>query len=277
MMRVDLHCHSTCSDGTDAPAAVGARARERAVALFCLTDHDTCAGHADAASAHGGAPRAAAGGAIVIRGAEISCDDDERTVHVLAYDTGGAWAELETRLDAMRDARRSRLRVMAERLARRGMRVDVEPILAAAGTRSVGRPDLARALVEQGHVSSVKEAFSRWLYDGGPGDAPGHRLPIAEALALGRAVGARMALAHPHHLGDRAGRLARRFRKEGLDGIEAYYAAYDPTERGRWLKLAGDLDLVCTAGSDRHAAGDFDLGVELPDDRAERLLAWLAV
>jgi len=264
-VRVDLHCHSLCSDGTDPAEAVGARARERGVVLFCLTDHDTCAGWAAAASAHGDA----------LRGVEISCDDDGQTVHVLAYDTGGPWHELEARLDAIRSARRNRLRVIAARLAQRGVHVDLEPLLALAGSRSVGRPDVARAMIEQGLVTSIKEAFSRWLYDGGPGDAPGHRLPLPEALALGRAAGARMSLAHPHQLGERAARILRRHRGDGLTGVEAYYGAYDPAERGRWTTIANELGLVCTGGSDRHTEGDLDLGVELPEARAGALVAWL--
>jgi 3',5'-nucleoside bisphosphate phosphatase len=269
-VRVDLHCHSTCSDGTDAPEVVGAHARGRDVELFCLTDHDTCDGSAAAIAARGE-------GAIALRGVEISCDHDGHTIHVLAFDTGGPWHELEQKLDDMREARRRRLRVIAARLAQRGVRLDVEELIAAAGTRSVGRPDLARAMVEQGLVRSVKDAFDRWLYDGGPGDAPGHRLPLAEALALGRAVGARMALAHPHQVGDRAGAMLRKHRGDGLDGIEAFYGVYDAGQRGRWIKLADELGLVCTAGSDRHTADDLALGIDLPSERAARLRHWLGV
>lgn len=266
-MRVDLHCHSTCSDGTDAPAVVGALARDREVALFALTDHDTCAGSAAAAAARGDG--------AVVRGVEISCHDGKHTIHVLAFDTGGAWHELEARLDEMREARRRRVRVIAAKLAQRGVHVDIEPLLAAAGSRSVGRPDVARAMVEQGLVASMNEAFDRWLHDGGPGDSGGHRLELADALALGRAVGARMALAHPHQVGDRAGGLLRRHRADGLTGIEAFYGPYDPGQRARWLKLADQLNLVCTAGSDRHTATDLPLGVELPDERVGPLRDWL--
>jgi len=264
-VRVDLHCHSTCSDGADGPDQVGRAARARGVELFALTDHDTCAG-CDAATAE--VPGA-------IRGVEISCDEGGRTIHVLAFGAGAGWRTLEAALDDRIEARRRRLRVIGAQLVQRGVRIDVEPILAAAGTRAVGRPDLARAMIAQGLVSSMKEAFSRYLYDGGPGDAPGHRLPLAEALALGRAAGARMALAHPHQVGDRAEGLLRRHRGDGLGGLEAFYGPYDPAGRARWAAIADQLGLVATAGSDRHGAGDHDLGVDLPDDRAARLIDWL--
>jgi predicted metal-dependent phosphoesterase TrpH len=247
---------------------VGALAREREVELFCLTDHDTCAGSAAATAARGD-------GAIVLRGVEISCNHENHTIHVLAFDTGGPWSELERQLDEQREARRNRLRVIAARLAQRGVHLDIEGLIEAAGTRSVGRPDIARAMIEQGVVRSMKEAFDRWLFDGGPGDAPGHRLPLAEALALGRAVGARMSLAHPHQVGDKAGAMLRRHKADGLEGIEAFYGQYDAGERGRWIKLADQLGLVCTAGSDRHTPDDLALGIDLPTERASRLREWL--
>jgi hypothetical protein len=266
-MRVDLHCHSTRSDGADEPTEVARLAAARGVALFALTDHDTCAGCDTIAAALG---------PVALRGVEISCDDERQTVHVLAYGHDGpAWRGLEAALADRIEARRRRLRMIGAQLAVRGIKVDIEPILARNDGRAVGRPDLARAMIEQGLVKTMKEAFSRYLYDGGPGDAPGHRLPIADALALGRAAGAKLALAHPHLHGDRAGRLVEQHRAEGLDGIEAYYAAYDGGERARWLKVADALGLVATAGSDRHGGGDASLGVDIPDERAARLRAWL--
>jgi predicted metal-dependent phosphoesterase TrpH len=266
-LRIDLHCHSTCSDGVDAPEVVARAAVARGVELFALTDHDTCAGCDTIA---------ATVGAAAIRGVEISCDDGHGTVHVLALGGGAKWGDLERALDDRIEARRTRLRVIAAQLAvQRGVKLDIEPLLAASGTRAVGRPDLARAMIAQKIVTSMKEAFSRYLYDGGPGDAPGHRLPIAEALAMGRAVGAKMSLAHPHQLGDRAGGLLRAHKGDGLGGVEAYYGPYQAPEREHWIKVADQLGLVATAGSDRHEPGDAQLGVDVPDERAKRIVAWL--
>jgi len=267
-MRVELHCHSTASDGTEPPAQVAARAGERAVELFALTDHDACT------------PVELAG-ARVLRGVELSCDEPEtgRTIHVLAFDRGApGWRDLEARLGALADGRRNRLRVMAARLAQRGIRIDVEPLLARSTARSVGRPDLARLMVAAGAASSMDDAFRRHLYDGGPVDVPHRVLPLPEALALGRAAGAALALAHPHVYDHLAVTLLRRHHRDGLTGVEAFYGSYEPRERGRWLELADELGLVATGGSDWHGpeTGGPPPGVDLPSERAARLCEWLA-
>jgi 3',5'-nucleoside bisphosphate phosphatase len=274
-MRFELHCHSTCSDGTEAPDAVTARAVARNVELFALTDHDTCAGTSATRTGHPATIRS-------LRAVEISCDDPYtgRTLHVLAYDRGHAgWADLEHKLGDLRTARRNRMRVMAAKLTQRGIRIDVEPLIAEAEAsgRTLGRPDLARLMIKHGAVTSMKEAFTRHLYDGGPVDAPHHALTLADALALGRSANAAMSLAHPHlydHLGVR---LLREFHKEGLTGVEAYYGAYAPAERQRWLDLAKELGLVATAGSDFHSPDDalVPMGVDVPDEHAKRLYDWL--
>jgi len=266
-MRFELHCHSTCSDGTESPEQVAARAAERGVAVFALTDHDTCAGSAVTVA-----------GARVLRAVEISCDDGGRTVHVLAFDRGGAWDALETRLGAVREARRNRVRVMAARLARRGIALDIEPLVADADRRSIGRPDLARAMVAAGAASSVKDAFARHLYDGGPVDVPHQGLSLAEAVGLGRDAGAAMSLAHPHLYDERSAHYLRRHKADGLTGIEAFYGAYDPRERARWIAVADQLGATCTGGSDWHGpeAANASPGIDLPEDRSAALLAWLA-
>jgi len=265
-MRFELHCHSTCSDGTEVPDRVASRAAERAVEVFALTDHDTCAGSGVTVD-----------GARSLRGVEMSCDHEGRTIHVLAYDRGGDWAALEARLDEVRQARTNRLRVMGARLRQRGIVIDVDAMLAAAGTRSVGRPDLARAMVAAGAATSMKEAFARHLYDGGPVDVPHHALPLVEALAIGRAAGAAMALAHPHVYDELAGKLVHAHKADGLTGIEAFYGGYAPRERARWIALADRLGLVCTGGSDWHGPEDASTlpGVDLPADRSDALLRWL--
>ena len=269
-MLVELHCHSTCSDGSAAPAEVGRRAAARAPAVFALTDHDTCAGYAPAAAA---CP-------AMVRAVELTCSEDGRSVHVLVYDAAGdaRWAELETLLAAQVAARRERLRAIAAKLFHHGVVLDVEPILAAAGRehgRAVGRPDVAAALVAQGHCASRDEAFDRWLHDGGAADVPLARLSIADGLAVVRAVGARASLAHPHQHGDRAGRMLRRHARDGLSGVEAYYGRYDAGERGRWLAIADELGLCATGGSDWHGEEGVMLGVEIPDERGKSLLGWL--
>lgn len=271
-MRFELHCHSTCSDGTEAPRAVAARAAARGVELFALTDHDTCAGTAEAELP----------GARTLRAVEISCNDPDtgRTIHVLAYDRGGAgWSELETRLGDIRLARRNRMRVMGARLGQRGIRIDVEPLIADVERtgRTLGRPDLARLMVKHGAVSSVKEAFTRHLYDGGPVDVAHHALTLPAALALGRSAYAAMSLAHPHLYDDYGATLLKRYAGEGLDGVEAFYGVYDARERARWIVIADELNLVCTGGSDWHGPEDATIqpGVDIDGDRGKALYDWL--
>ncbi len=231
--------------------------------LFALTDHDTCAGS-----------RVPVAGARTVRAVELSCDEHGRTIHVLAYDRGGDWAALEGKLEAVRIARGNRLRVMAARLASRGIRIDVEPLVAECARRSVGRPDLARAMVASGVASSFKDAFSRHLFDGGPVDVPHHALPLADALAAAREAGAALALAHPHLYGDLGERLLRAHRD--ITGVEAFYGGYDPREQKRWLDLAAELSLTPTGGSDSHGDDGAQLGIDLADDRAARILDWLS-
>lgn len=266
-MRIELHCHSRWSDGTATVAELAERLRARAPVVAALTDHDTAAGCAELAAAIPGA----------VRACELTCVEDRRAVHVLVYDVGGdhRWRDLEALLAEQATARRERLRAIAARLFHQGVVLDVEPILARADGKVVGRPDVAAALVAQGTVASAEEAFTRWLHDGGPADVPLARLSIADGLAAIRAAGARASLAHPHQHGDRAGRYLRRYRSDGLDGVEAFYGRYDPGERGRWLRLADELGLVATGGSDWHGEPHGDVTVEVPDDRGATLLAWL--
>lgn len=270
-MRVELHCHSTHSDGSEPPELVASRARQHGVELFCLTDHDSCNGYEATRDA---CP-------IVMRGLELSCHDGGRTVHVLLYDVArddARWRVLEERLVAIRQARQDRLRAIGTRLGQLGVLIDVEGIIARAGERSVGRPDLARAMIAAGAVGSFDEAFRRYLAEGGAAYVPLQRLSLAEGLALGRDAGARMALAHPHTLGDGAAALVGRHRLAGLDGLECFYGAYTSRQRRRWLRLAQSLGLVVTGGSDFHTSSATQvttLGVDLPEPHATRLRAWL--
>ena len=267
-MRFELHCHSTCSDGTEPAARVATRAAERGVDVFALTDHDTCEAT--------GLPVA---GARSIRGVEVTCEENGRTIHLLVYDRGHGLAPVEARLGATRAARVNRLRVMAARLAQRGVTIDVEPLLAVAATRSVGRPDLARAMVAAGVVTSMKEAFSRHLYDGGPVDVKHQALPLVDALALGRECDAAMALAHPHLYDERSAPMARTYRAAGLTGIEACYGVYDARERKRWIEVADANGLVCTGGSDWHGPDEAQAqpGVDFDEPRSAALATWLGL
>lgn len=275
-MRLELHCHSTCSDGSLSPTEVATRAGAEGVELFCLTDHDTVAGY--------DATAAALPGARVLRGVELSCRYAHKTVHLLVYGVteGPGLTALQRRLDTVLEDRRTRLRAIIERLRTLGVRLDSEKIMIGTHGHTPGRPDVARALVEAGHVRSQREAFDRYLHDGGPADVALERVSLEEGLQLGRDAGARMSLAHPHTL--RSPQLVDEMfaahRGAGLEGIEAFYGRYGAQERGMWLKLARRRELVVTGGSDFHGSAIPEVprpGIELPEHHAARLRAWLAV
>lgn len=275
-MRIDLHCHSLFSDGSLTPAVLAGRARAREVELFCLTDHDTLAGSAQVAEA--------LPGVRVLRGVELSCRHAGKTVHLLCYGVGEgeAAAAMEARLVGIIDERRARLCAIVERLAALGVHLDGEQILRGTHGRTPGRPDIARALVEAKVVRSQREAFDRFLHDGGPADVALARLSLEEGLAIGRSAGAKMSLAHPHTLRSYAlvVEVFKAFRAHGLEGIEAFYGRYGEQEREMWVRLAQRLKLVVTGGSDFHGDAMPEVAepvIDLPELHAARLRAWLAV
>lgn len=267
LVRIELHCHSTHSDGSLSARDLAELAFAREVRLFCLTDHDTCAGFEATKAAFPDA----------LRGVELSCTEDDHTVHLLLYDRGGDWQVVQEALEAQRQERRDRVHTIAERLADLGVSLDADALLARVDG-SIGRPHIAEALVQNGAVKSREEAFDRYLKDEGPADVKVARLSLADGLALGNTAGAAMALAHPHVHGKRAEALLRRYRDEGLEGLEVYYGLYANKKRRKYAALARELDLVATVGSDFH--GDALPKVERPgiDVEAEvaaPLFAWL--
>ncbi len=273
-MRIELHCHSTRSDGSESPSRMGQWCRDRQVSLFALTDHDSTRGCDEA--------RTAFGDDGFVRAVELSCTDEGRTVHLLVFDVARdqRWTGLEDQLTASRIARRARLRRIAARLEQAGMAIEVEPLLDQAEHRAVGRPDLARALVEAGFVRNLREAFDRYLGDGRPFDEPAARLSVAEGVDLARSAGARVSLAHPHTLDSRAEPLLREHRAGGLGGVEVFYGPYGKRQRAGYLDLARGLDLTPTGGSDYHGAALPQIerpGVDVDDAVGQRLCDWLEV
>ncbi|RMG96909.1 MAG: PHP domain-containing protein [Deltaproteobacteria bacterium] len=270
-IRIELHCHSTHSDGSESAAAVAARARAAGVVLFALTDHDTLAGGPEV---EGAAP-------LVVEGIELSCRDRGRSVHVLGYGIGHGEgrARLEAKLAEIARARVERIHAICQRLALLGIQLDCEEICARAEGRTVGRPDVAWALVEAGFVRDTREAFDRYLADGAPAYVPVERLSVAEGLELLQEAGAVCALAHPHVYDDEhLEALLGAHAGAGLSGLECHYASYDAEMRRRFVDLAERHGLVPTGGSDFHGAlkpDVADVGVEVPLDVARRILAWL--
>ena len=242
---VDLHSHSTASDGALAPALVVAAARGVGLSALGLTDHDTLAGVAAAREA------GARLGVRIVAGVELSALDREREIHILGLhldDTDG----MEQRLIAFRDTRRARAVEMVARLNRVGVPVTMEAILAAAGDGAIGRPHVARAIIAGGWVRDQREAFDRFLGSGRPAFVPKHRLLAADAIEMIHDAGGLAVFAHPGQDGSRA-RLEA-LAALGLDGVEVRHPSHSAEDIARLGALADFLHLIPSGGSDWHGA-----------------------
>ncbi|HWH14080.1 MAG TPA: PHP domain-containing protein [Miltoncostaeaceae bacterium] len=271
---IDLHTHSTASDGVLAPADLVARAAGRGVTVLALTDHDTLEGIPAARAA------AEAAGVQLVPGVELSVTAPQGSMHLLGYLPADAPEPLASRLRAFREGRRGRVARMVERLEALGAPVDLDDVLQRAAG-SVGRPHVADALVDAGHVASRAEAFERYLGDRGPAYVAYDRLAPEEAVRLVRASGGVPVLAHPASLrmGERHLRsFVQRLGAAGLAGIEVHRPDHDVVQRREYGRLARTLGLLPAGGSDFHRPGDGpepgDTGpVPLPAETAARLLA----
>jgi len=245
---IDLHLHTTASDGSLSPSELVVQARAAGLSIFSITDHDTTAG-CDAARA-----AAVAAGLELVPGIEISAVADGRDVHMLGYFIDTASAGLSEFLLRQRRDRLRRVHEIGERLAALGAPVDIAPIAAdAARGRSVGRPQIADALITAGHVASRDEAFDRFLGAGGPAFVPRRGAGPEEVIALIHDAGGLASLAHPGV--SRRDDLLPALVAAGLDALEARHSDHDPATEARYRVQARDLGILVTGGSDFHGAG----------------------
>ena len=269
-MRIDLHVHSSASDGTDPPAEVARRAAAAGLDVVALTDHDTMAGIAAAVAA-------LPPGLTLLPGLELSCLSSGRSVHLLAYLCDPAGQALAAETELIRDDRVHRARAMVARLAELGAPVTWEQVTAIAGDAVVGRPHIARALAEAGVVAAPADAFTaEWIADGGRAHVGRYAPDVARGIAVVRAAGGVPVLAHPRSPGyEIAAEVVAGLAAAGLAGLEVFHPDHDLSERMRLTHLANSLDLVMTGGSDDHGAfNDSGLGSETtPPEQYERLLA----
>jgi predicted metal-dependent phosphoesterase TrpH len=245
---VDLHAHTTASDGALTPPRLVALAVARGLRVLGVTDHDTVAGVEEA----GGA--AAGTGLRVIPGVELSAHVEAGEVHVLGYFVAPRSPVLLDALARLRAARGDRARQMVAQLARAGAPVTYEQVLAIAGDGAIGRPHVARALVQAGHAATIDDAFERYLVRGRPGYVERYRLSPAEAAQLVRSAGGAPVLAHPHTVADLPALLPELV-AAGLAGLECYYGDYDEPTTRDLLAEAARYGLVPTGGTDFHGLG----------------------
>jgi hypothetical protein len=242
---VDLHTHTTASDGLLTPTELVRHALERGLGAVAVTDHDTTAGLPEALAA------GAELGLEVIPGVEISTSHDGLEVHLLGYWVDAGSAEFERLLASRRDDRDARAREMVERLAGLGVHIDYEDVLREAGRGAVGRPHVAAALVTKGWVRTKQEAFDRWLADGRAAAVPKPVFPLAEAIQLLHGMGAVPVCAHPGLL--KRPELLNEMPALGLLGVEVYYPKHAPEQQRQLLAFAKSHGLVATGGSDFHS------------------------
>ena len=243
---IDLHTHTTASDGALAPPALVERAHRLGIRTLSVTDHDTVAGIPAAAA------EAAARGMEFLPGIEITAVHERRDVHMLAYFLDPAPVGLAAFLARQRLDRSRRAREMAARLATLGAPIDMEDLIAGAEAdgKAVARPSVARALLDAGHVTSLQQAFDRWLADGRPAYVPRTGLSPVEVVRLVKRSGGVAGLAHPGLL--RRDDLIPELVEAGLGAIEVYHSDHDGGARSRYLRLAGQHGLAVSGGSDYH-------------------------
>ena len=265
---IDLHLHTTASDGLLPPAALVGRAASAGLTIISITDHDTVAGLREASAT------AVPLGVRVVAGIEATAVEQGRDVHILGYFLEPDATALASFLGAQRADRVRRVREMAGRLEAMGCNVDVDAVLAtASGTRSLGRPALADALVAAGHAVDRQDAFARWLGAGRPAFVPRRGVSGAEAIDIIHRAGGIAALAHPVLLAD--DEMIPRLAADGLDALEVWHADHDEQARQHYAAIARRLDLAMSGGSDFHGDGGHHavaLGlVTLPPDEFAHL------
>lgn len=263
--RVDLHAHTTASDGEHSPEELVEIARTRQVAFLGIADHDTIAGieRAVATARH-------AGDIEIIPGVEFSTDWEKREIHVLAYLVDYLDPQTIALADKFREGRLGRAQKILAKLDALGVPVEFDAVAAIAGDAAIGRPHVARAMLEAGHVTTIQEAFDKYLASDKPAYVEYESSSPHQAVEMIRAVGAVPVLAHPYDVM----RIVPELVQVGLLGLECYYAQYSDTMRRELLDLAKQYGLVQTGGSDFHglhrmghlsALGEVNVPIEVID------------
>ena len=258
---IDLHSHTTASDGSCTPTDLVALAHRTGLSALGITDHDTTGGLEEATAA------AEEAGLELVPGIELSVDYPQGEFHLLGYYVDFRSADFLARVTYLQDNRGNRNATMVRKMRELGFEITMEEIVAESGGGQVGRPHMGRALMKKGYVSSIQEAFDKYLGDGKPLHVPKVKLSPAEAIELVHSAGGLAVVAHPKYMGypteeELAAELTR-LKDAGLDGLECYYSQHSREETLQYLRLAERFGFLVTAGSDFHGVSkpDVPLGV----------------
>lgn len=248
MSGVDLHAHTTASDGTYAPPDLVREAVRRGLRVLAITDHDSTEGVEPALTVAREHPPLE-----IVAGLEINTEVTGAEVHILGYFVDHTAEWLQARLREFREERAARVTRITDRLAELGLPVASAEVFALVQEGSAGRPHIAQLMVKRGYVATVKEAFDRYLRVGGPAYVPHRKVSPREACALIHQARGVTVLAHPaFHEAVSEGLVRELAAEKLLDGVECYYAEHTPQQTARFLALCRELDLVATGGSDFH-------------------------
>ncbi len=271
MARVDLHIHSTASDGRFTPAEIVRKSVESGLTIIALADHDTVNGIAPAQAAAEAFPWLR-----VIPCVEVSTDVPEGEVHILGYFIDYTAPELTATLERMRSSRRERARGMITKLGGLGIHIEWQRVQEIAGSGSIGRPHIAQAMLEKGYIASVKEAFTKYISRGGPAYVERRKTTPQEVVELILRANGLPVLAHPLFINDPEAMVVE-LKAAGLVGIEAYYDSYTADEINGLVSLAKKYSLIATGGSDYHGLDTNTEtmigGVDVPMEAVEQLIA----
>ncbi|HXX59108.1 MAG TPA: PHP domain-containing protein [Dehalococcoidales bacterium] len=269
MSKVDLHLHTTASDGKHTPAELVRLAASRGLEFIAITDHDTIDGVAPALSEARKFP-----GLHVVPGVELSTDVPKGEVHLLGYFIDFEDEQFRAKLAEMRNSRVNRARKMVEKLGTMGMHVDWKRVQEIAGAGAMGRPHIAQAMLEKGYIRTTQDAFRNYIGHGGPAYVERDKLTPVEAVGLVLAAGGLPVLAHPFTSGD-AEETIKELKTAGLVGVEAHYASYSIEQVNMLVGMAAKYSLIATGGTDYHG---IDLttetmvgGVDVPVQAVEEL------
>ena len=271
MSKVDLHVHSTASDGRYRPQEVVRRAAGLGLEVIALTDHDTVDGIAEAIT-----EARKSGQLQLIPGVEVSTDVPSGEVHVLGYFIDYTSGELAGVLKRFRSSREGRAQGMIARLAELGIHISWERVREIAGNGTIARPHIAQAMLEKGYIKSIKEAFDKYIARDGPAYVEREKMTPAEAVQLIRRNHGVAVMSHPFTVPEPEGVIAE-LKAAGMAGIEAYYDSYSNEQIGALLAMAKDHGLMVTGGSDYHGLDESNEtligGVEVPAEVVTRLIA----